>query len=344
MSRNDRENPAVDLDFDPDDEELEETPPDVIEELGFDPLEADVEKFDPNQPRDEGLDFNRPKELSFRKFRLLKFDDAEHTVGGIVYEPDVADSQGDWTDADEIRKAMYRYMEKSQTIRVMHKGRLIAKPCKVLECFQPDEDTTKAGKPLPKGAWWLTVRVPNQELYDAIKSGEYTGFSMGGVAKEADVEKFDSDQPRDEAGKWSETGAGGEGGGKQWERLRDRVEGTQAEADKEVRRYGKKVLQIRSKIEALKTGMGSITTVQDTVVTELENKLAGIRARKTNLTAKVQAINQRIADLKAKLKKSTEADSMKDLLREEDQLEKYVSEWRSLIGELDKIAMELETK
>lgn len=33
----------VDLDHDPDDEQLEQTPPDVVEELGFDPLEEDFD-------------------------------------------------------------------------------------------------------------------------------------------------------------------------------------------------------------------------------------------------------------------------------------------------------------
>jgi hypothetical protein len=33
--------PAIDLDHDPDDEVMEETPPDVIEELGFDPKELE---------------------------------------------------------------------------------------------------------------------------------------------------------------------------------------------------------------------------------------------------------------------------------------------------------------
>jgi len=119
------------------------------------------------------------------KFKILKVDDDEQIVGGIVYEPNIVDTQGDYTDEMEIKKAMYRFMEKYRAnagnLKVMHKGRAYAFP--ILENFQPEEDTTKGGKKIKKGAWWLMLKITSKSVWKDIKSGNLTGFSMGGQAK-----------------------------------------------------------------------------------------------------------------------------------------------------------------
>lgn len=121
----------------------------------------------------------------FVKFEIIKVDDEEQIVGGIVYEPNVVDTQGDYTDEEEIKKAMYRFMEKYMAndgkLKVMHKGRAYAFP--ILENFQPEEDTTKGGKKIKKGAWWLMLKITSKSVWKDIKSGNLTGFSMGGQAK-----------------------------------------------------------------------------------------------------------------------------------------------------------------
>jgi chromosome segregation ATPase len=95
-------------------------------------------------------------------------------------------------------------------------------------------------------------------------------------------------------------GGGGEGsggGGARGERLRDRIEGTQAEADREVAKTSKQVRDIKAKIEQIKQRDPS------NAAKSLEKKLAENQQKQADIASKLQASNARIAALKAKLKK-----------------------------------------
>jgi len=117
-------------------------------------------------------------------FVFRKVDTERHLVGGVVYEPDVVDTQGDFTTADEIDAAMEKFMERyfadPGRIKVQHEGKAYKFP--VIECFQAEISTTKGGKPLAKGAWWLTVKITSGTIWKEVKDGRLTGWSMGGQA------------------------------------------------------------------------------------------------------------------------------------------------------------------
>lgn len=119
------------------------------------------------------------------KFTIRKIDKKQQIVGGVVYEPDEIDTQGDYADAKEIEKAMYRFMEKYATdtkrIRISHKGKKMFFP--IVESFIPEHDTIKGDKPLKAGSWWLEIKVTDPKIWDAIEKGTLSGFSMGGKAK-----------------------------------------------------------------------------------------------------------------------------------------------------------------
>lgn len=118
-------------------------------------------------------------------FKILKVDKKQQIVGGIVYEPDEIDTQGDFTDAKEIEKAMYRFMEKyatdSNRIKINHKGKRYHFP--IMESYIPDEDTKKGGQILKAGSWWLMIKVTNKTIWKMIENKELEGLSMGGSAK-----------------------------------------------------------------------------------------------------------------------------------------------------------------
>lgn len=159
-------------------------------------IRFDKTKFTPEQARAwlKEHDYKTTLEVAAKKFAdvmlrpvlIVKDDDAkdEHIVGGIVYDADIVDFQDDYTDAEEITKMMHDFMENSQTFQRMHKaGR---KDVLILECFQAEVDTKKGGEKLPKGSWWITVRVNDKTLWKEIKEGKITGFSMGGKAEVAE--------------------------------------------------------------------------------------------------------------------------------------------------------------
>ena len=45
----------------------------------------------------------------------------------------------------------------------------------ILECFQPETDTTKGGQPL--------IKITNKRIWKDIESGKLGGFLMGGRVK-----------------------------------------------------------------------------------------------------------------------------------------------------------------
>jgi len=104
----------------------------------------------------------------------------EQIVCGIVYEPNEEDAQGDMATAEEIRKAAYQFMEDVQAFKINHKGKNIK--AKVLESYIAPGNLTIAGQKIKKGSWLLTTRILDKAIWDDIKSGDLTGYSMAGYA------------------------------------------------------------------------------------------------------------------------------------------------------------------
>jgi len=97
---------------------------------------------------------------------------------GIVYEPNIVDSQGDIASEGEIRKAAFKFMENVQKFKLMHKGDF--KNIKVLESYIAPIDFEIGDDKVKKGSWILTCRILDDEIWKKIKVGEIEGFSMAG--------------------------------------------------------------------------------------------------------------------------------------------------------------------
>lgn len=131
-----------------------------------------------------GISTYETPELTTAKMRFIQKDKKEQIVGGIIYEPDVEDVQGDKADAETIREAMYDFMMKyavdQNRINVNHKGKTYTFP--IIEAFQPEEDTKKGKETVKAGSWFMTVKVTSKDIWKKVESGELTGFSMEGMA------------------------------------------------------------------------------------------------------------------------------------------------------------------
>jgi hypothetical protein len=113
-------------------------------------------------------------------------NEEQHLVGGIVYGINEVDSQGDYVgEAEEIWKAMETFAIGGHKIKFMHAGRQVnAVP---VEIFQAEADTPKGGGIIKKGAWYMTTKIMDDDLWQAAKDGDITGFSMAGSALTAGV-------------------------------------------------------------------------------------------------------------------------------------------------------------
>jgi hypothetical protein len=182
--------------------------------------------------------------------------------------------------------------------------------------------------------------------------------------------RFDPNQPRGPDGKWGEGGgaSGGDSGGsdsggggagdsgdaggaegsqsqstQRKERLRDRIEGTQAEADREVVKADRKVQQIKQKIAAVKAeAAGSKVAEAKAKVAAAEQSLGQVQSRVAELKSQAAASKARMAELKARLKQRAEDELEAALEREASTAEGILDAMTKVNKEADKILASLE--
>jgi len=115
------------------------------------------------------------------EFKILKINEPEFIVGGIVYEPDVVDAHGDYTDAEEIWKALKQYMIQGGKVKVMHEGRDLGR-APIVESYYAEDDHLKGSVEIKKGSWFMSIYLgDHKDVWKRVTDGELTGFSMGGT-------------------------------------------------------------------------------------------------------------------------------------------------------------------
>ena len=109
--------------------------------------------------------------------KLLKRDEAQQIVYGVVYEPDVVDAHGDFMTADEIEKAAHVFLKEFRNIDKQHD--FTSKVGEVIESYIAPADFELGGQTVTKGTWMMAVKVVD-DVWTGIQKGEYTGFSLAG--------------------------------------------------------------------------------------------------------------------------------------------------------------------
>lgn len=133
------------------------------------------------------------KEPTFEtKVRLVtKTDDPQKLVYGVVYEPEIEDSHGDYMEADTIEKAAHGFMENFQQIDKQHD--FTTNAGKVVESYvAPVDMTFDDDEKITKGSWVLVTKATD-EMWESIQKGEFTGYSLAGSAEVEEVQKRTKD-------------------------------------------------------------------------------------------------------------------------------------------------------
>ncbi|PSA91492.1 terminase [Bacillus atrophaeus] len=129
---------------------------------------------------------------------IAKEADEQKLVYGIVYEPDTVDAHGDFMTAAEIENAAHGFLKDAREIDKQHdfQGGVGA----VVESYVAPADFVINGELIKKGSWVLVTKA-SEEVWEEIKKGEITGYSMAGIAEtiEKQIEKPISPKP-DEKG------------------------------------------------------------------------------------------------------------------------------------------------
>lgn len=133
--------------------------------------------------------------------RIVKTDVEKHYVTGIVYEPMVEDTDGNYMTEDEITKAAHWFMKNAGDADIQHCFEK-AENVEVVESYVAKCDMEIEGQQIKKGTWLMTMEVTDDDVWSAIEKGEITGFSMGGKGNysETDVDISDPENPVEKAG------------------------------------------------------------------------------------------------------------------------------------------------
>ncbi|WYU49973.1 XkdF-like putative serine protease domain-containing protein [Bacillus sp. FSL K6-0047] len=122
---------------------------------------------------------------------ITKEDDEQQLVYGVVYEPDVVDSHGDYMTAEEIEKAAHYFMKEARNIDTQHDFE--SGVGEVVESYVAPADFTMGDTEIKKGSWVLVTKA-SDEIWEQIKKGDITGYSMAGLAESIKKEEVSSDE------------------------------------------------------------------------------------------------------------------------------------------------------
>lgn len=122
-----------------------------------------------------------------------KVDEDQRTVFGwaSIVKMDgrpVVDRQGDYIDIEELSKSAYDYVVSSRKGGHQHQRTETGEPLHVSDMIESvvltPEKIEKMGLPpeTPQG-WWVGYKVRDDEIWDAVKKGEVTGFSVHGKGR-----------------------------------------------------------------------------------------------------------------------------------------------------------------
>jgi hypothetical protein len=115
---------------------------------------------------------------------IAKIVEEKRLVYGIVLEPDEVDAQNDTISAEVIEKAAHNFIanyNKETQLGYMHKvfgkiGIELVQSYVALHTFKMGSEKVK------KGSWVMVTHVTNDQVWNKIKKGTITGYSIGGLA------------------------------------------------------------------------------------------------------------------------------------------------------------------
>lgn len=115
---------------------------------------------------------------------IQKMDVEKQLVTGIVLEPDEIDAHKDTVKEETIERAAHRFLARyNQATKMGYMHSMFGSiGVELVQSWIAHEPTVINGKPVKKGSWLMTVKVTSKQLWERIKRGEITGFSIGGIA------------------------------------------------------------------------------------------------------------------------------------------------------------------
>ncbi|MCY7812847.1 XkdF-like putative serine protease domain-containing protein [Bacillus inaquosorum] len=243
---------------------------------------------------------------------LAKEAGEEKLVYGIVYEPDTVDAHGDFMTATEIEKAAHGFLKDARQIDKQHDFH--GGVGEVVESYVAPADFEMNGETIKKGSWVLVTKA-SEEVWEQIKKGEITGYSMAGTAEtiEKQKEKPVSQEKADEKGLFN--------------LLKNFFTGKQQQVYEEpVEKAGRKFSA--SNLQEIKNAHTALGNLLSQVETEEEEEKMTSEEVTKSIQAALEPIEKRLETLEKEeeLKKKNREKTEEDAEKKGEKLKKAISE------------------
>ncbi len=134
---------------------------------------------------------------------IIKIDAEKRIVYGVVLDPYIIDTQGDWIPPAEVEETAHKWMKESRSIGLGHRKEAEATPVESYLLPYPDaDDYRKAvnGQPhriikfkigegfVHSGSWVLATMIDDEATWELVKSGELGSYSIGGRGERTEIE------------------------------------------------------------------------------------------------------------------------------------------------------------
>jgi hypothetical protein len=140
--------------------------------------DEDLPEFLKSDEEEEDEDEVSKVMKSYRVPIIVAKGSDQQIVYGVVSEPNVIDLQGDRLSKSEIRAACHKFMQTGQRIGKEHSG--VAK-ASIIESYIAPTDFKCNGQVVKSGSWVMAVKIHDNDLWQAVKKGDITGFSIAGT-------------------------------------------------------------------------------------------------------------------------------------------------------------------
>ena len=119
---------------------------------------------------------------------MKKVDDEQQRILGVVLEPDTFDLHKDIYSASEVELACKCFGEQCMNANLQHVVNIASDACVIEKSFIQNVDCMIGEQVVKAGTWLQQWKINDPDIWDLVKSGDFTGFSVGCVAKYEDID------------------------------------------------------------------------------------------------------------------------------------------------------------
>lgn len=107
----------------------------------------------------------------------------------LVLSPDEVDLHGDIYDAAEVRKACHNFNTHCRKANLLHL--FDTESFSIVESYIAPVEMQMGETIIKAGSWLSVLQFNDDEIWEGVKSGDYSGVSIGGVAQAESLEEQD---------------------------------------------------------------------------------------------------------------------------------------------------------